>query len=248
MTSLRPPAVREGGSRPPANVACGHTDTHEHEHQANNGFRHPTPGRLGGHFVGSEARAAYEGQGAMEYIGGPMRCESGVLRAWAGVNESASRARCAYGPVQSLGPIVNSAAFDGSPTVSADDTELLFTSEREGLLDLFVSTHPNRGAAWTAPVHLGPPVDDPSAGDFSLRLSSDGNTLYFHRLATAVLARPISMLRRALRSSIRGARPPISGHGSTRTRSKHFRRRPQTARCCTSTDRRRSMVRTLTSG
>jgi len=94
-------------------------------------------------------------------------------------NESASRARCAYGPVQSLGPIVNSAAFDGSPTVSADDTELLFTSERKGLLDLFVSTRPNRGAAWTAPMHLGPPVDDPSAGDFSLRLSSDGNTLYF---------------------------------------------------------------------
>jgi hypothetical protein len=46
-------------------------------------------------------------------------------------------------------------------------------------VDLFVSRRPNRESAWTEPVNLGPPIDDPSAGDFSLRLSSDGNTLYF---------------------------------------------------------------------
>ena len=109
----------------------------------------------------------------------PVRCESRVLRAWARIERECIRARCEYGPAQSLGPIVNSPAFDGSPTTSADDTELFFTSERKGLLDLFVSTRPNREAAWTAPVNLGLPVDDPSAGDFSLRLSSDGNTLYF---------------------------------------------------------------------
>jgi Tol biopolymer transport system component len=63
--------------------------------------------------------------------------------------------------------------------VSADDTELLFTSERNGLLDLFVSTRSNRAASWSEPVNLGPPTDDPSAGDFSLRLSSDGRALYF---------------------------------------------------------------------
>jgi Tol biopolymer transport system component len=74
---------------------------------------------------------------------------------------------------------VNSPAFDGSPTASADGTELFFTSERKGFLDLFVSTRPKREAAWSAPANLGPPVDDPSAGDFSLRLSNDGNTLYF---------------------------------------------------------------------
>jgi Tol biopolymer transport system component len=94
-------------------------------------------------------------------------------------NESASLARCEYGPVQSLGPIVNSPAFDGSPTASADETELFFTSERKGLVDLFVSTRSRREASWTAPANLGPPVDDPSAADFSLRLSSGGNTLYF---------------------------------------------------------------------
>jgi hypothetical protein len=90
-----------------------------------------------------------------------------------------TRGRCEYGPVQSLGPLVNSPEFDGAPTVSPDETELFFTSERKGFVDLFVSTRPNRETPWTEPVNLGPPIDDPSAGDFSLRLSGDGNTLYF---------------------------------------------------------------------
>jgi Tol biopolymer transport system component len=94
-------------------------------------------------------------------------------------NKSTFHARCEFGPGQSLGPIVNSPAFDGSPTVSGDETELFFTSERNGQQDLFVSTRPNREAPWTEPVNLGPPIDDPTAGDFSLRLSSDGKALYF---------------------------------------------------------------------
>jgi Tol biopolymer transport system component len=69
--------------------------------------------------------------------------------------------------------------FDGSPTVSADETELFFTSERTGLQDLFVSTRPSKETAWGEPVNLGAPIDDPTAGDFSLRLSNDGNALYF---------------------------------------------------------------------
>jgi Tol biopolymer transport system component len=96
-----------------------------------------------------------------------------------GSNEIASNVRCEFGPVQSLGPIVNSAAFDGSPTVSADETELFFTSERKGQQDLFVSTRASSEAAWSEPVNLGAPIDDPIAGDFSLRLSSDGKALYF---------------------------------------------------------------------
>jgi Tol biopolymer transport system component len=94
-------------------------------------------------------------------------------------NESAAHARCESGPVQSLGPVVNSTAFDGSPTVSADETELFFTSERRGQQDLFVSTRPNRDAPWSEPVNLGAPIDDSTAGDFSLRLSADATALYF---------------------------------------------------------------------
>jgi Tol biopolymer transport system component len=94
-------------------------------------------------------------------------------------NESASEARCAFGPGQSLGPLVNSPVFDGSPTVSSDETELFFTSARQGQQDLFYSTRSNKHAAWSAPVNLGAPINDPTGDDFSLRLSSDGKTLYF---------------------------------------------------------------------
>lgn len=94
-------------------------------------------------------------------------------------SEKGSQARCEVGTAQTLGPPVNSSAFDGSPTVSTDETELFFTSERIGQRDLFVSTRPSKQAAWGEPVNLGPPVDDPNAGDFSLRLSPDGKSLYF---------------------------------------------------------------------
>lgn len=94
-------------------------------------------------------------------------------------SESGPSVRCETGTAQLLGAPVSSAAFDGSRTVSADETELFFTSERRGQRDLFVSTRPSKQAAWSEPVNLGPPVDDPNAGDFSLRLSADGKSLYF---------------------------------------------------------------------
>ena len=94
-------------------------------------------------------------------------------------NEGAPNARCEFGPGESLGSLLNSPAFDGSPTVSGDETELFFTSERKAQEDLFVSSRPSREAAWREPMNLGAPIDDPMAGDFSLRLSSDGKELYF---------------------------------------------------------------------
>jgi Tol biopolymer transport system component len=75
--------------------------------------------------------------------------------------------------------VVNSPVFDGSPTVSADETELIFTSERKGRHDLFVSTRPSQKAPWSQPVTLSGTIDDTTAGDFSLRLGPDGNELYF---------------------------------------------------------------------
>jgi Tol biopolymer transport system component len=63
--------------------------------------------------------------------------------------------------------------------VSADETELFFTSGREGQQDLFVSTRPNKKATWGDPVNLGAPINDSISDDFSPRLSSDGRALYF---------------------------------------------------------------------
>ena len=92
--------------------------------------------------------------------------------------------RCEFGPAQSLGPIVNSAVFDGSPTVSPDETELLFTSARHpsaprGQQDIFVATRPDKNAAWTAPMNVGAMINDSVGDDVSLRLSSDGLSLFY---------------------------------------------------------------------
>lgn len=87
--------------------------------------------------------------------------------------------RCEVGAGVSLGPTVNGAGFDGSPTVSADGTELLFTSDRAGQQDIFIATRRRTTDTWSQPVNAGPLVNDPAADDFSLRLSNDGLTLYF---------------------------------------------------------------------
>ena len=78
---------------------------------------------------------------------------------------------CEFAPAQTLGPIVNSAKEEGSPTVSADETELLFTSGRNGQEDLFLSTRPGRDSPWGEPARLGDSVNDSIGDDFSLRLA-----------------------------------------------------------------------------
>jgi len=113
---------------------------------------------------------------------GTALCVAGLgasCSALPGWHESGSTERCSFVGAQRLGPPVSSSAFDGSPTVSASETELFFTSERQGLRDLFVSTRANNRAPWAEPVLLGPPIDDPQAGDFSLRVSRDGKSLFF---------------------------------------------------------------------
>jgi Tol biopolymer transport system component len=130
--------------------------------------------------TGGSPRSRAAAARAIRIVGGVSIANLMIFCAPArGTRERAPVARCDVGTVQSLGPPVNSPAFDGSPTVSADETELFFTSERNGHRDLFVSTRPSKQAAWSEPVNLGPPVDDPNAGDFSLRLSVDGKSLYF---------------------------------------------------------------------
>jgi Tol biopolymer transport system component len=92
--------------------------------------------------------------------------------------------QCEYGSAQSLGPLVNSSVFDGSPTVSANETELLFTSARHptaprGQQDIFVSRRSARNAPWSSPLNAGAMINDSLGDDFSLRLSNDGKALYF---------------------------------------------------------------------
>ena len=86
---------------------------------------------------------------------------------------------CAFAPAQTLGPIVNSPKEEGSPTVSADETKLFFTSGRNGQEDLFVSMRPGSASPWGEPANLGDSVNDSIGDDFSLRLAMNGLALYF---------------------------------------------------------------------
>jgi Tol biopolymer transport system component len=89
-------------------------------------------------------------------------------------------APCVIGSVENLGPGVNSPFFEGSPTVSANDKTLFFTSNRvDGQEDLFVSTRQRRKDPWGEAVNLGPPVNTPTANENGLRLSLDGKAVYF---------------------------------------------------------------------
>lgn len=81
--------------------------------------------------------------------------------------------------VENLGG-VNTSLFEGSPTVSADERTLFFTSNRmDGRENLFMSTRQRKNDSWGEAVSLGSPVNDPVADDNALRLSRDGKSLYF---------------------------------------------------------------------
>ncbi len=74
-------------------------------------------------------------------------------------------------------------ASDSSPTASADETEIFFSSDRpggRGGRDIYYATRPDRFSDFSAPTNLGElfnGVDD----DTHPALSTDGRTLYFVR-------------------------------------------------------------------
>ena len=86
-----------------------------------------------------------------------------------------------FGEATNLGPIINSASGEGSPTISADGLELYFGSDRPdgfGGSDLWVSTRPSTDAEWGAPENLGPVVNT-ATSESTPSISADGLALYF---------------------------------------------------------------------
>lgn len=93
-------------------------------------------------------------------------------------------------PPINMGPVVNSAFGDSTPTLSGDGLTLIFASDRPGnvpgsgnnfaALDLWMTTRsdPSDPMGWTAPVNLGSLVNSISA-DWSPSLSPDGLVLFF---------------------------------------------------------------------
>jgi hypothetical protein len=80
-----------------------------------------------------------------------------------------------------LGPTVNSSAWDGGPSISADGLSLFFFSGRpggSGGFDLWVTTRTTVSEPWGTPVNLGPTVNS-SAEDATPDISADGLALFF---------------------------------------------------------------------
>jgi Tol biopolymer transport system component len=84
-----------------------------------------------------------------------------------------------WGKAENLGPTVNSAVWDMSPTISPDGLSLYFTSSRSGGWDLWVTTRATKDAPWGTPTrfNIGPTFS--GATDWALSFSADGLELYF---------------------------------------------------------------------
>jgi len=92
-----------------------------------------------------------------------------------------------------LGPIVNSSAWDQSPSITADGLSLFFGSNREKagtvyskLCYIYVTTRATKDDPWSEPVRLGQAVNPGLAYDSDYpSISDDGLSLYFRRLYTS---------------------------------------------------------------
>lgn len=96
------------------------------------------------------------------------------------VVSSTVRAGFQFGVPRNLGPVVNSAAFQGSPEISADGLTLYFDSNRaggQGDVDIWMTTR-TPGGDWGIPVPLPAPINTPYS-DSAASLSADGLSLYF---------------------------------------------------------------------
>jgi hypothetical protein len=84
-----------------------------------------------------------------------------------------------WGPPENLGPLVNSAAFDRCPTISADGLEIYFSSDGgHGDSDLYMTRRATRTSPWEAATNLDQPVNSSEMEAFP-RVSPDGLELYF---------------------------------------------------------------------
>ncbi|MCP4261398.1 MAG: protein kinase [Planctomycetes bacterium] len=86
-----------------------------------------------------------------------------------------------WGDPENLGPTINTASGDWSPTISPDGLVLYFSSNRPGGYggaDMWMARRASLSDPWEPPVNLGPKVNSP-AFEFWARISPDASTLYF---------------------------------------------------------------------
>ena len=86
------------------------------------------------------------------------------------------------GEPTNLGPIVNSSADDGSPSITADGLTLCFNAKRPGGfgdLDIWITTRTTTSEPWGEPVNLGPTVNT-AYWEWAPTISYNGLELYFN--------------------------------------------------------------------
>lgn len=83
-----------------------------------------------------------------------------------------------WGEPVNLGPPVNTSSGEDYPSISTDGCTLYFSSDRSGVLDLWVTTRLTADANWSEPVSLGPTVNS-STYDWAPSISGDGRMLFF---------------------------------------------------------------------
>ncbi len=89
------------------------------------------------------------------------------------------RADTVWSAPESFGATINTPNFEGTPSLSADNRELYFCSDRPGGyggFDIYVSRFEE--GLWQVPVNLGPTINTPG-NETSPYLHIDGKTLYF---------------------------------------------------------------------
>jgi serine/threonine protein kinase/Tol biopolymer transport system component len=86
-----------------------------------------------------------------------------------------------WGVPENLGPIVNTASVEVSPSIAADGLTLFFVSDRPegyGDWDIWITSRTAKSESWGEPMNLGPTINSKNK-EFAPAYSFDGSTLYF---------------------------------------------------------------------
>jgi hypothetical protein len=122
---------------------------------------------------------------------------------------SAGKPYC-YEPPVHLDVPINTAWFEGKPSLSADGRELYFVSDRPGALggpgdqDIYVSRRRSVNEPWGAPDRVAPPVSS-AFFDITPTISLDGLDLYFGSNRPGPFSPPLPDLWVSHRASLNDA-------------------------------------------
>jgi Tol biopolymer transport system component len=141
-----------------------------------------------------EVAPCLSGDGLELYFASDRSVGSGLQDIWVAKRKSKNDP---WGPPVNLGPKVNSPVAENSPSLSADGLSLYFAETiwstarpgGQGRADIWVTRRKTKESPWSVPVNLGPTVNSAGA-ECAPSISSDGLSLYFHRIRAGGSRKP----------------------------------------------------------